>query len=74
MRVLSDADRKRKDLKIMRVLSDADRKRKDSLACQNELLEMPFNFENRFCQIHPKTAKKLTILISIEFFRLSAGN
>jgi len=35
-------------------------------------------FENRFCQIHPKTAKKLpkrlTILISIEFFRLSAGN
>jgi len=31
-------------LKIMQVLSDADQKRKDSLACQNELLEMPVNF------------------------------
>jgi hypothetical protein len=38
----------------MRVLSDADQKRKDSLACQNELLEMPFNFENRL----PKKSKK----------------
>jgi len=31
-------------------------------------------FENRFPQIHPKIPKKLTILIPIEFFRLSAGN
>ena len=52
-------------LKIMRVLSDADRKRKDSLACQNELLEMPFNFENRFPSIHSKILK-LILKFTIE--------